>query len=413
MTIRTGLLAGAALLAVMPGSALAQAGADPTVAELAAQIKVLQAQVRALTAQINAQPVATAKTPPVPPQAAATPVSAAPPAAIAAAKAAAPATTVGGRMFYTLSHIDQQRDGADQAPSGVGLEVKRFYLTVDHRFSDVFSANLTTDFQYSSAVSSTQLFVKKAYVQARASEALTVRVGAADTPWVPYSEEIYGYRWIENTLTDRTRVGTSADWGVHAFGALPGGVFSYAVAALNGGGFRNPSRTKSMDLEGRVGAKLDDFRIGVGGYSGKRGLDVEGAPARHTARRFNAIAAYAPKNFRIGVELFTAENWNNVTTVATDRSRGYSVFGSYIFTDRINAFARYDRVEPTRTTAPAREEDYFNLGVAYSPIRNVDVAVVYKRDAVENGMISTSNGSIGGVRKGTYDEVGVWGQVRF
>jgi hypothetical protein len=111
--------------------------------------------------------------------------------------------------------------------------------------------------------------------------------------------------------------------------------------------------------------------------------------------------------------MFTAENWNNVATIATDRSRGYSAFGSYIFTERVSAFARYDRVEPNRTTAPAREEDYFNLGVAYSPIRNVDVAVVYKRDAVENGVIATSNGAIGGVRKGTYDEVGVWGQLRF
>jgi hypothetical protein len=411
MTIRTWLLAGAALFALAPGAALAQASADPTVAELAAQVRLLQAQVSALTAQINARPVATATALPAPPQA----IAAAPaaPAPVARAKPAVPATTVGGRMFYTLSHIDQQRDGVAQAPSGVGLDVKRFYLTVDHRFSDVFSANLTTDFQYSSALSSTQLFVKKAYLQARASDALTVRVGAADTPWVPYSEEIYGYRWIESTLTDRAKVGTSSDWGVHAFGALPGGVFSYAVAALNGGGHKNPSRSKRMDLEGRVSAKLDDFRFGLGGYSGKLGKDVEGAPALHTARRFNAMAAYAPKNFRIGVEMFTAENWNSVATIATDRSRGYSAFGSYIFTERVSAFARYDRVEPNRTAAPAREEDYFNLGVAYSPIRNVDVAVVYKRDAVENGVIATSNGAIGGVRKGTYDEVGVWGQLRF
>lgn len=411
MTIRSVLLGGAAMIALAPGATLGQASADPTVADLAAQVRLLQAQVNALTAQINAQPIPTAAPPPPLPQTpAVTPVSHAAPVA---GGSTAPATTIGGRMYYTLSQIDQERDGVHQAPSGAGLEVKRFYLSVDHRFSEVFSANLTTDFQYAPAIASTELFVKKAYLQGRASEALTLRIGAADTPWIPYAEEVYGYRWIETTVADRTRFGGSADWGVHAFGKVPGTVVSYAVAVLDGGGHRNPSRSKHMDLEGRISAKFDDVNLAVGGYSGQLGRDIEGASALHTARRFDALAAYTPEKFRIGVELFVAENWNNVTLIATDASRGYSAFGSYLFNKRLSAFARYDHVEPTRTTAPAREEDYFNLGVTYSPIRNVDIAMVYKHDAVENGVIATSNGAIGGGRTGTYDEVGVWGQLRF
>ena len=43
----------------------------------------------------------------------------------------------------------------------------------------------------------------------------------------------------------------------------------------------------------------------------------------------------------------------------------------------------------------------------------VDLALVYKRDEVTNGSLSTSNGVIGGVNKGTYDEIGLFGQLRW
>jgi hypothetical protein len=203
---------------------------------------------------------------------------------------------ISGRVFYNLS---DKGDGAE-------FDIKRSYLTVDQRFNDTFSANLTTDFQYASPGGATDFFVKKAYLQAKVSEALTVRVGAADTPWVAYVDGLYGYRWIEKTLIDRTGFAYTADWGVHAQGVLPGGVVSYAVSALDGGGYRDPSRSNSIDVEGRVGAKFSDFQLGVGGYSGKRGEDGGRTPALRTARRVTMAAAYTPKAFRVGVEAFAA-----------------------------------------------------------------------------------------------------------
>jgi len=51
--------------------------------------------------------------------------------------------------------------------------------------------------------------------------------------------------------------------------------------------------------------------------------------------------------------------------------------------------------------------------VNYKPVPPIDLALVYKRDKVDNGTISTSNGTIGGARDGTYNEVGVFGQFAF
>jgi len=442
MTKKTSLLAGAALSVVtMCVSAPAQAAparharvrAPNAVQTQAAEIRALRDQVQALTDRLNAQEAAQQQVQQQAAQAQATAqavqeaqasadndiqtipdqVNLAVAAIPKPKKSWADNTTVSGRMYYDLTSVEQKRDGVKIAPSGVGFDIKRFYVGVDHKFNDTFSANITTDFQYSSAISATELYIKKAYLQAKVSDALVVRLGSTDLPWVPYAEDIYGFRYVENTLIDRDKFGTSADWGVHASGALPGGIVSYAVAVIDGAGYKAPLRSKGMDVEGRVSAKIDKINLAVGGYAGKLGKESQGIPSFHTAKRFNALAAYVDPKFRVGAEYFAAKDWNNVTTVASDKADGYSVFGSYNFTDKISVFGRYDWVKPNKTTVSAKKDDYFNLGVSYTPTKIVDFALVYKRDELENGTLSTSNGTIGGVNKGTYDEVGLWGQFRW
>ena len=439
---KTSLLAGAALslfaAAICAPAEAASArharAQGPSASQAqAAEIQALREQVQALTDRLNAQETAQRDTQAQAAQAQATAqavqeaqasadndiqtipdqVNLAIAAIPKPKKSWAEDTTVSGRMYYDLTSVEQKKDGDRIAPSGVGFDIKRFYVGIDHKFNDVFSANVTTDFQYSSAINATELYIKKAYLQAKISDALIVRLGSADLPWVPYAEDIYGYRYVENTLIDRDKFGTSADWGVHAIGQLPGGIFSYAVSVIDGAGYKAPLRSEGMDVEGRLSAKVDNLNFAIGGYSGKLGKKNEGVPTFHTAKRFNALAAYVAPTFRIGAEYFAADNWNNVTTVASDKSDGYSLFGGYSFTDQIGVFGRYDWVEPNKDTAPDKKDHYFNVGVTYSPAKIVDFSLVYKRDAIDNGTLATSNGTIGGVNKGTYDEVGLFGQFRW
>jgi hypothetical protein len=79
-------------------------------------------------------------------------------------------------------------------------------------------------------------------------------------------------------------------------------------------------------------------------------------------------------------------------------------------------FGRYDWVKPKKDLSPNLKDRYFNVGVNYKPIKEVDLALVYKRDRAKNGFLSTSNGTIGGINNttsGTYDEVGLFGQFAF
>lgn len=324
-------------------------------------------------------------------------------------------TTVGGKAFLDLTNIGQDSDGIDTAAKGTGIDVKRFYLSVTHSFDDMWSANVTSDFNYVSNDSETQIFIKKAYLQAKISDAFVARLGSADLPWVPFVEDLYGYRYVENVLVDRLKFGTSADWGVHAGGKFSDGKVSYAVSVINGNGYKNPTRSKSVDFEGRLSvAPIKNLTLAVGFYTGKLGKDIEGAtPTEHTANRFTALAAYVAQKFRVGAEYFTSDNWNRVTQVTSDKSDGYSVWGSVNFSDKLAGFARYDGAKPSKDLAPDLKDQYFNVGIGYKPRKNVDIAFVYKHDKVENGTISTSNGNIGGVVDGKYDEVGVWAQVAF
>ncbi|WMJ68542.1 porin [Stenotrophomonas sp. 24(2023)] len=311
---------------------------------------------------------------------------------------------IGGRMFFDLTNIDKTSNGKDTAASGNGLDVKRFYLTVDHKFNDIWSANLTTDFQYSSAIGNTELFVKKAYVQGSFNPAFNLRVGAADMPWIPYVEKFYGMRYVENTLTDRLKYGNSSDWGVHGFGNL-GSDFNYAVSVVSGNGYKNPTRSKGMDVEGRVAyTPNENFVVAVGGYSGKLGKETDILDAQNTYTRADAMVAYADSNFRLGGEYFQAKNLNNVLTVATDKTSGWSVWGSVRVTDGgINVFGRYDDTDVSKTLDPTLSDKYWNVGVEFPVMKNLKLSTVYKYTHLANAATKDDKTK----------EFGVWGDLSF
>ena len=336
-------------------------------------------------------------------------------------------TSISGRAYMDLSNIDQKQDGVKipGSPNGTNFDIKRFYVSIDHKFNDVFSADITTDFNYDSGpAAATQLYIKKAYLQAKLSDAFTIRLGSADLPWIPFVEDIYGNRYIENVMIDRTKFGTSADWGAHVLGKLPlGGItVNYAFSAINGAGYKKPgfiagvNRSQDMDFEGRVSANMGDFVAGVGGYSGKLGNAVEGTPTYNTAQRFDALLAYVNPRFRIGGEYFYASDWNDVkqaNPALTNTSEGWSTFGTFKFTPLFSIFGRYDWVKPKQDTASTFKDNYYDFGVTYSPAKIVDLSLVYKHDQVDNGLLSTQNGTIGGVHQGTYNEIGLFTQFRW
>ncbi len=319
-------------------------------------------------------------------------------------------------MYYNISSVSADNAAGANVEKDGGFELKRFYVGVDHKFDDTFSGNVTMDVsRVDNAGKNVGLgfYVKKAYLEAKLAKELKVRLGSADMPWIPYAEGIYGYRHIEKVITDLDGFGTSADWGVHASGDLAGGVLSYQVSAIDGGGYRDPKFTKTVDLEGRISVKYGGFNAAVGGYTGKLGKDVTGAAPYRTASRFNALLAYKDKigamPVTIGGEYFTAKNWKVLQASPQDKAEGYSLFASLQPVERWSVFGRYDHVEPFKTSAPLMQDDFTMVGVQYSPASIVDFALVYKHDNADGGL------KIGNLDSGQAkrDELGLYGQFRF
>lgn len=313
-------------------------------------------------------------------------------------------TTLSGTLFTDWTYLNQQQNGADTGATGYGIDVKRFYLGVDHGFDDIWSANLTTDFNYLKSDGETQLFVKKAFVQAKLSQAAAFRLGSADMPWIPFDESIYGYRFVENTLIDRLHFGNSADWGVHFLGS--NGWSNYAVSLVNGGGYKNPSRSKSMDWEGRWAFyPVSGLVIAIGGYTGDLGQNTATTPALHTANRQDALIAYKTALVTLGAEYFHASNFMPaaITTNATDSASGYSLFGSVqIAANGTALFARYDNADPSKDLDPSKKDKYYNAGISFPANRNITWALAYKYEDLADNTTDLKN-----------REIGLWAQIKF
>lgn len=322
-------------------------------------------------------------------------------------------TTIGGKMYVDFTNIDQKNsDTGKTAASGTGLDVKRFYLSVTHNFNDIWSANLTTDFNYVGSDGETNLFVKKAYVQGKFDQAAVLRLGSADMPWIPFVENYYGFRYVENTLTDRLKYANSADWGIHLGGDIGASKsLNYAVSVVNGNGYKNPGRSKGVDVEGRVGfVPFENTIVAVGGYSGKLGKDVQGVPSTNTATRGDVLIAYASKQFRLGAEYFTASNWNNVLTPYTDKADGYSVWGSVAVADGVNLFARYDSAKLSKDRDHEAKDSYYNAGVEFQITKGFKLAGVWKHEKADKTVGTPVPAHVQNVKT---NEIGVFGEVAF
>jgi len=331
--------------------------------------------------------------------------------------AADESTKVTGTAFLDWTSINKtttaKANGAETKDdgNGYGFDIKRFYVGIDHTFNDVWAANITTDVAYSSTVGNVEVFVKKAYLQATFDDAFVLRAGSSDTPWMGMIDGLYGYRYVEKSVNDLTGVVNTADWGLHASGKFADGKLNYAVSLVDGAGYKNPKRSKNMDLEGRLSyMPIDGLTFAIGAYTGKKGLAVESNPAENTFSRYNLAVAYVVKEFRVGVEYYTLKNLNSVqtTTGDTDKAKAYSIWAAYNFSDDFSVFVRHDdqKRNPSDTLASAKEDTfkYTQVGVAYKPHKKVDLALVYK---------NTKNDTNYGTTDNKTNEIGVFSQVKF
>jgi hypothetical protein len=332
-----------------------------------------------------------------------------------------PKTTIGGRVYADATQKENKDEGkgTKSSDSGVGVDLKRFYFTLTHDFDSKWMAQFQSDIGDQGA-KRYDVFVKKAYIQLKLDNAAMFRIGAADTPWVPFVEGIQGQRYFEQTITDSLGFGASAEWGLHFLGKALGNKLGYAFTIGNGKGYSNPTRTKSVDFEGRVSLEpIQGLTFAVGGYSGKRGNDTDAVPAKQTATRYDGLVNWVIGPVKVGGEVFTANEWNQVTTTKKDKSEGFSTWLQLTFAKDWMAFGGYWDTDPSKDLNPDLNAKYYNLGLQWKPVKAVTASLAYKYAEVKGGIVKAGqggtvgfgNGTIGSSvqgAKGKYNELGFW-----
>ena len=330
-----------------------------------------------------------------------------------------------GKVYadFSFRHNADDGTGAVSKDSGTMFDLKRFYVTLDYSFNDMFGARFRSDIGDQSG--HYDLFVKNAYLEAKFAPELILRAGVADLPWVPWVEDRYGFRYVENVLIDRTHFGTSADWGLHLLGDYHKGLVNYQLSVVNGRGYGDPTRSQSPTVEARLGvAPIPGLNVAVSGEVGKLGQQVVGVPAPNTAQRFDALASYQQSIFRVGVNGFYAKDYAKAIILGKapeDSALGVSAWAAVQVVPKVSVFGRFDWVQPTKDTDSDVKDTYFNAGVEVKPWKPLNVALVFKHDQVNSGasglkLNTTDAGNLGSSvpqSTGTFNEVGIYSQFVF
>lgn len=318
---------------------------------------------------------------------------------VALAQDAGPDTRLSTQIFLNASQLD--RSGVDTADEGLAIDLKRTFVTLDHRFNERWSAQITTDVQWNRNSDPTDVWVRHAYLQRSFGKGSWLRLGNAPTPWIAQESAREGYRYVDPGLIARTKMGAPADYGVH--GQYRNGDFVYTASVVTGGGFQKPRLGNRADVEARVGwTPVKGVELAAGGYRGTRAQDAGSKPHVHTAQRWNAMASWVGERGRAGAQYFRAEDWTRITRPGSDDQRGWSAWSSYQFTPQYGVFARYDETRMSLDIDPITRERYHQLGVEWKPNRHLRLAAVGKR--VEQRSAKKAMES---------NEVGVWAQLAF
>ncbi|MBA3827937.1 MAG: hypothetical protein H0X33_03285 [Taibaiella sp.] len=237
------------------------------------------------------------------------------------------------------------------------------------------------------------------------------------------SEEVWGYRSIERTITDIRRT-PSFDMGIALQGWFDNkGCFGYDVMVGNGQSAK-PENDAFKWLYADVYAKFFNKRLIVDLYQDYEKLHwtpagdalpetktVTGTTTTYTIpsptnlhhdRNMSKIfVAWQDKKFTVGVEAYMNTLMGDVQVVGADHNVYYRTSKSFgistfvkgrIYKDKLGFFARYDVYDPSRNLSevtgsanvtsysaltsqyePTTKEQFITFGLDFTPIKNVHV----------------------------------------
>lgn len=306
----------------------------------------------------------------------------------------APSFKVGALIFadYTYTQSPEARDADGNLIHPNGFNVSRAYInlfgSLNHWINFRITPDVARETSTSASLSGSQEYrLKFAWAQFNLDDWMTkgsfVRFGLVETPFIPWEESIYRYRFQGPIMVDREGLMTASDYGAafhynfaHDYGDVHAGVY-------NGEGFAHPEANNQKAVEIRATVRPLPGRgaangLRLTGYfqrdayveSGARDRAIVQATFEHP--RVNAGLDVERSSDRRGAALPLAEGRGLSAWVTPKLSHGWETL------------FRYDRIRPDRAASATKRRDIEGIAYWFPMMRgtNVASAVMLDRDHV-------------------------------
>jgi len=280
-----------------------------------------------------------------------------------------------GKVFFDYAtHTETGK--TDQT----GGNLARTYLSAKKKMDNTWSAAFTIDSALNNAHDGkrNEVFLKKAQLTGKFSDALNIKLGLIATPWIGYEDKQGKHRYISKSFADTHKIASSADAGIGVFGKLMDGMVSYDVVSINGGGYGKTNITDKTDIELRLGAKpIEGLTLDLGyrnGYMGKFVATTAETKVILTQFLITYGTTMGDLSYRAGLNFITNEKTDELAvTNATITEKGTEIW-AWVRSGQYGGYMRSESLD-NGVTGDATEKRTV-LSLDYHASKTVVVSLV-------------------------------------
>jgi hypothetical protein len=326
---------------------------------------------------------------------------AAPPAPVAEAPKKEAASSWTDRVKLSAkAYLRYSYELGEAARNANQFNIDRLYFQAEFLATDKVRFQITLDAGDTRNATGNQVFfaeTKSAFIEVKdvLAPGLYLRAGILPLAWIPYEEELWGYRVQGSLPMDRWGYLTSSDIGLAVGGPLPSKYGSFQVNVVNGEGYKSLELNKRKELQARLSlnplASLGGLPAGlfVTGYGSFGEYDDAGLAARVKSRVMGQVGLQSTPVTLAAAYVVARDANSKVSgryTVSADsivRGQGLYAFGVLNVgalapaADGVDLFARYDHLDPDKDL-DRDNVDLLIAGVGYRWNKNVKSLIDYE-----------------------------------
>ncbi len=250
---------------------------------------------------------------------------------------------------FNASTVGQDQANTNSSNAN-GMRLSRAYLVVMDKINDKFSGKFTLDEAYSDPTASNgkgNVFVKYLYGIYTPVKNMAIRFGLTETPWIPYEEGLWEYRFVSETAPDYEGFMPSSDLGLAVVGSLFDKLIDYHVMVSNGEGYQSQQNGRGYAGAARIALNVKPFIFNIFGMD----ENMHNGIPDYNPKRAIAMLVYSNSLLRVAGEWMWADD--HITPADQGKAKfnhgyGYEFWGFLRIPGekKLRIFARYLDMKP-------------------------------------------------------------------